>query len=36
MDNAKSSFHVEKGYKDVEGKAGAEISCVCSGALKNR
>ena len=36
MDNAKSSFNVEKGYEDVEGEAGAEIWCVCSGALKTR
>jgi len=32
MDNAKSSFNVE----NVEGEAGAEIWCVCLGALKNR
>ena len=36
MDNAKSSFNVEKGYEDVKGAAGAEIWCVYSGALKNR
>ena len=41
MDKAKRSFNIEKGYKDVEGGGGgglvgAEIFCVCFGALKNR
>ena len=38
MDKAKRSFNIEKGYKDVGvwGGGGAEILCVCFGALKTR
>ena len=36
MDKAKSSFNIEKGGIKMLSGWGAEILCVCSGALTNR
>ena len=34
MDNAKSSFNVEKGYEDVEGEAGLKFDVCARGLWK--
>ena len=36
MDNAKSSFNIERGCKDVKGLGGGEKFCVWLGAFRNR
>ena len=33
MDKAKSSFNIERGYKDVKGLGGGERSFVCGWGL---